>query len=271
MNKITLMPAISRKLGDFVLDGVVGTMFAGNVVKDERIVAESNNQLKGFQFYCYQGVGFNQPRTIVENNVGSMTITVAPSLGTIPTIGDKYYLTKRFGYDDYSSAIDESMRRAKFLNLIPYTATMSLVGTQYEYAVPSGFRYIHELHFVPTGSSDYMIESYYPMDRRAWDIHRNPVGTYTIYLDPRFYNPASNISGMILVNGQRSPIELGTPTANSEVDEDFIIAFSAAILSNRLIDEGNAWLQRYLSFKQESDRLESAIFTYPRASAAAIF
>lgn len=271
MNKLTLFPAIARRLGDFILDGIVGTMLSGNIIYDTNLVAEANNQMKGFQLYCYQGVGFNQARTVTANSINSMSITVTPTFGTIPTIGDKYYLTKRFGWDDYSSAIDEAVRRARFLNLIPYSATMGLVATQYEYSVPSGFKYIHELQLVPSGSTDYEMKNACPLDRRAWSISRNPLGTYTVYFDVRFFDPEWNDADMLLVRGQRAPMELSTPTANSEVDADFLIAHASTILANRLIDEGQAWLQRFLAYKMEADKLESAIFSYPKASAAGIY
>ena len=269
MNKITLVPAIARKLGDLVLDGVVGTA-TGNQIIDQRIVAEVDNQMKGYQFYCYQGQAFNQALTIVANIVGSLNFTVAPSFATIPTVGDKYLITKRFGYNDYSSAIDEAVRRSLQLTLIPFSATLSLVPTQYEYAIPTGFKFIHELHIVPSGSTDYALENAYPLDRRAWSVSKNPSGTYTLYLDTRFFSPDWHDCDAVIIRGQRIPSSLTTPTTNAEVDDNFLIAYSAQVLSSRLIDEGQAWLQKFLAYKMEADKLESAIFSYPRASAVEI-
>lgn len=268
MNKITLTAAISRKIGDLILESTVGSVYNNAALRDENIVAEGDNQLKGFQWYCYSGSGFNQARIVSGNTIASLCLMLVPSLSPAPVAGDQYYLFKRFGWADYSAAIDEAVRRARDLSLIPFAATLSLVPTQYEYAVPSGFKNIHELQMVPSGSTDYALENAFPIDRRAWSIAKNPSGTYTIYLDTRFFNPEEHYGDSVIVRGQRLPAELGTPTANSEVLDDFLIAYSAMQLSYKMIDEGQGPLQKYIALKTEADKLESAIFEYPRASAA---
>lgn len=271
MNKIELMAAISRNLGDLVMDGTVSTSnVSRSIFYDTALVAEVDNQFKGHFLYLhtFQTVGVDGEAVVVKANVvGSNSIEVVPSFSmAVPTLGDGYYMTKRFDRAAYDGVIDAAVRRVREYYLIPFAASLSMVASQWSYPVPSGFKYINELVMVPTGHTDYSDALHWrPLFPDSWSVKVNPAGSYMIELDPRLADPDMYDSGVVMVRGQRRPVSLTGVTINvegGEVVNDFIIHYAAMELANRRITDDQEFVQKFHNHRRIAEGLLPKLRTH---------
>ena len=262
MNKIELAKAIATRLGDLMVDGTVDGATA-NTLQDIELLFPVDDQCKGFGLYIHtSALAADQDKIVSAFTAASHSLTVVPTFGVTPTIGDLYYLFERFRWRDYSEAINDAMRAARRVSLLPYTATMNIVGTQDAYPIPSGFDSINQLVVIPSGASNYDLDNWRDIPRQCWDIHKDAVGTYNLYFDPRFIELSNYDGRPAMVIGQRKPVLLSTPTTNAEVDDDFLVNFALADLALRRVGEGEEWYRKSYQYLLRARELERLIFTY---------
>ena len=271
MNRNELQTAIARLLGDLLLEGTVDAGTTSGIA-DTELAFSLADQLKGKELAIMSAASptlAGVSRTISASSVGSLSLT--PSLPAAPTAGDTYHIYSSFKYQDYKQAIDEAVRRARDIHLIDASATLSIVATQWEYAVPSGFRYISDMWFVPSGSLDYADQdTAFRIPRSAWLVKANPAGSKVIAFDPRIIDLDDWDDELIRLYGQRRPAELSVGTTVSEIPESYLIQKAMSLLTLRKLGYGAEWAARFGYHNTEALRLERSIFRARRANAVEV-
>lgn len=261
LSNISIYEAIGRNIGDVLVKGVP-TNCIGSTLESISLVYPLEQQLRGKELFIYEGSGDGQSRVISDFVPGSNFVVLDPIFSTVPTSDSRFIIFNHFQVDDYENAMNRAMGFARLLYLDERVATLQLVGTQYEYPVPSGFEYVNNIHLVPSGSTDYRsddeVTRLFDIASRLWHLQRNAVGTPMIVFDPRKISIAPLNEEMVNVVGQVKP-EF-TATAMPENLQEFIISRASSLLSARLIGEGSEWKTKFGYFKNQSDNLEKYIY-----------
>ena len=268
MDRITAIEAVARNIGDLITDSIPASAAASHV-DVARLVQSVTDQLKGRDFYVYGGAGAGQDRIVTGFVPANNRLTFEEVFTTIPSVNSTFLLFNSFTKDDYDNALDRMVGIAETKFLEEKVATMQLVATQFEYAVPSGFEYISTLRLVPSGSSDYELDDY--VDRvfefapHLWRIEANPLGSFVITFDPRKITLDAFDADWVRVVGQAKPAV--SPTDNATIPDDleeYLIAGASALLSLRKIDEKLEWKTKFYQWRDTTKSLEESIFTYRR-------
>lgn len=276
MNRQDLETSIARILGDLLIEGIVDSG-NGNSIADTELVFAETGLLRGMDIHFKQTTSptiSDLARTIATYSQGSLGFI--PSLAFAPTVGDTYNIYKSLRHADYKAAIEDAHRRASELYLVETSATLALVATQWEYAVPSGFKYIHSIRLVPSVGTDYeTLDSlgfniYQQLDRGSWTVRTLPNGSRVIAFDPRYLSLDNYNNYAAIVEGQRRPGSLSSPTFSIEPAIDgYIFASARAMLAPRLIRDANR-LPELISINNGVDRLEKRIFRTRRAGSVEV-
>lgn len=271
MQRIEIQTQVARLLDDLLVEGKIDAATAPSLT-DSELTFPQDNQIRGCELYlhtCVSGTVAGQARVVSAFGASGNIATVDPNWAYTPTIGDSYHLYKTFKAADYIAAIDLADKAASNLKLLPFTATMGLVATQYEYAVPSGLKYIYDIWEVPSGSSDFTLDIYHRLPRKSWRVESKPSGSRVIMFNPACIDMDDYDADLALVLGQRSPKAMSAGTHNSEVSDEFLINKAASILAARRIAEGQEWVQKYQHFNREASQLEKYLRTpcYPDSEA----
>jgi len=265
MADISVYEAIGRNLGDVMMKGAP-TGCTATTLDSNSLIHPQSEQLKGKEVYIYEGEGEGQARTIIDFAPANNRITIDPAWITIPTDNSGFILFEHFRMEDYENSMNRAMGMAKLKHLDEKVATMQIAGTQYEYAVPSGFEYINTLRLVPSSHTDY--ESDIEVDRvfefahRYWRIEPNSQGTFLIIFDPRKISLDNFDEEVVRIVGQAKPNFAGSLI--SEELQEYIIAGASMIMASTRINESREWRDKFGIFRQMKDELEPYIFTYRR-------
>ena len=261
METISVYEAIARNLGDIRAKGTptggTATGFDSN-----QFIHPLTKQLEGNSVYFYTGQGAGQGRTIIDFLPANSRVIVGPDFSTVPSADSRYIVTEHFGVDDYEGAMNRAMGKAQLINLQRKVATLAMVGTQYEYPVPSGFDYISTIRLVPSGSSDYdaddEVSRMFEFAPRLWRIESNPGGTYIIAFDRRKIDLDSYNNECVRIIGQAKP-DFTATLIDSELEE-YIIANASMMLASQRIDEKKEWQSKFYMFRDITNDLEPYIF-----------
>ena len=263
MQRIDALKAAARNLNDLLVDTVPAsyTSLAIDITK----LIQTSQSVVGKQVYIYSGAGAGQERTVGSFDPVNRRVFFPEALGSIPSTNSNLLILNHFRKDEYDNAFDRAYGMTRLINLQEKTATLSIVATQYEYPVPSGFEYIATLRLVPSGWTDYSaddeVADIFEIPSRYWRIEANAVGTYIIAFDSRKINLDGFDDEWVNVIGQVKPFIAGTDNASipSELEE-YIIAITSLMLSSQRIAEGQEWRVKFGVFKQQSDTLENYIY-----------
>ena len=267
MEKRDIEYAVAMMLGDLLLDGkitAIGTSSDGRYIEDSRMVYPLADQLVGKELYIHTSAIASASdlfSTITKFIPGSNAASLTPDFSpAVPTVADRYFIYNRFRHDDYGFAINQALRQLRHTTLLPMMATMELVGTQFEYAVPSGFKYLNSIYLVPSGSTDYQDWwDSYRLPRNSWEVRANPAGSMTLVFDPAYIDLDDYDEELVHVLGQRRPAEL--PDYNSETDshqdyENYITNKAASLLAITKLRESQDWVALFSATNMEAMRLE---------------
>src|SRR3990167_6127739 len=247
---VSIYESIGRNLGDVFAKGTptgaTGTTFDSNV-----LVNPNAQQLVGKEVFWYSGGGAGQARLVASFDPANNRIIHEQGYETIPTANSSFIIFNQFRSEDYESAMNRSIGKARSLHLDDYVATLSIIATQYEYSVASGMEFISTLRFVPSNGSDYEavedIRRIFELPPRFWRIEGNQGGSRIIAIDPRQVN-LSNYDGQICrMEGQAKPDFVGTQVSDSL--QEFVIDYASMILASQ--KDGNEWARRYYMFRDE--------------------
>ena len=264
MDKITSIKAIARNLGDLVVDTTVASL-TGTSVDALKLIHTVPNKLIGNEFYLYEGGGAGQDRIVGSFVPTNDRLIFDRAFTTVPSTNSKFLMFQHFLKDDYDNALDRMIGVAKLRYLEEKVATMELVATQYEYAVPSGFEYISTLRLVPSGHTDYDavddVDRIFELPPRYWRIEANAVGTFVITIDPRKVNLDGLNKQWINVLGQAKPDI--SPTDNATIPEDleeYLISGASMMLASQRIAENREWQIKFGVFRDLNRSLEADIY-----------
>lgn len=254
---ISIYEAIGRNLGDVMAQGTP-TGATGSTMESSRLIHPLIDQLKGHEVYIYEGEGSGQARTISAFDANSNRITVDPAWTTVPTADSRFIVFRHFQMEDYENAMNRAMGWARLKHLDEKVATMELTGTQYEYAVPSGFEYISLLRLVPSGYTDYSADNevnrVFELPPRYWRVEPNAVGSFVIAFDSRKIKLENFDKEWVNVIGQAKP-DFGA-TLISEDMQEYLINGASMLLASQRISEGYEWRNKFAVFKSLHKDLE---------------
>ena len=273
MTRDEIITQVSQLLGDLLLEGSVDTADR-TYIADTDLVFDLTNRLKGKEVYFLVGTNPNMGEVRAIKSYGVGTLEVTPSLSVAPTTGQPYHIYEHFRYKDYQRTIEESVRQARERYLIDMEATLALIATAYEYCVPSGFRYVHDIWVVPSSSVPTSVDyadqdSAFRLPRNSWQVKAQVSGSRVIAFDPRIVDLDDWNEETIRVMGQRRPAELGA-TQSCEIPEGYVINKSLAMLALRRIGEGPKWPQMFGYYASEASRLERQINTSRRSNSVEV-
>ena len=271
MNKIELVRRISDVLGDLIIEGTADAADGGSIT-DTELTYPLADQPKGHNLYIHTGQGAGQSALIASFNTGSYAAIPVPSFATVPTGGDQYFVFKEHTWNQYSRLVDMAVIHAARIGANPFTATLNIVGTQYRYPVPSGFKYVNRIAMAPSGSSDYDLENRFTISRKGWSIRMDSSGTFCIYFNPQYISMADFAGETLQVMGMKAIPTLSSPTSNWEGPDDYVINHALMHLANQKMTgaEGEGWLRRYYAYRNEVDKLEKHIMARLPASSVKV-
>lgn len=269
MLRIDCVKAISRNLRDLVIDSVPASL-TGSSIDALKLIHPNAQQLMGKDFYIYSGAGAGQERIIGSLNIANRRIIFSEVFASIPSINSNFLIFDFFAKDEYDNALDRMIGRAKQSYLEDKVATLAVVASQYEYPVPSGFKYISDLKLVPSGHTDYSaddeVSRIFELQHTLWSILPNASGSYMIKFDARKIDMDVIDNEWLNVVGQVEP-DIGA-TDNATIPaalEEFIINGASMIMaSSRIRENEREWYSKFLMFKGVTDQLESYIFRHKR-------
>jgi len=267
---VSLYESIGRNLGDILHKGASPTNATTSGFTALSLINKDPAVFNGKDIYFYSGGGAGQSRVCASLNVASRQILVQELFDTIASVNTKFLVFNNFNTEDYESAMNRAIGKAKLLALQEYVGTMAIVATQYDYVVPSGMEYIDGIRLVPSAGSDYAnvdsMRRVTELPPRIWDIQGNVGGSRFIIFDPRYINMDNYDKFICCIEGQ-SKYDFSGTQINSEVEE-YVIAYSSMVLSGQ--KEGKEWDRRFYMFRDEvkgrgSDvGLETTITNYGR-------
>ena len=253
---------VARNVDDLIHKGTVASA-TGTTIDSTTLIHPLSGQLKGYECYIYEGGGSGQYKKIIDFTPASKRLTIDPAFTTVPSTNAKFLIFKKFGVEDYENALNRAMGAAKLKHLDEMSGTLGIVGSQYEYNVPSGMEFINTIRLVPSGGSDYSgddeVNRLFELAPHYWRIEKNYGGTYQIIFDSRQINMDTIDGELVKVMGQSKP-DLSSATLPEDLQE-YLIAYSSMLLAGRKISEGAEWGNKYNVFKAMVGELEPYIHT----------
>lgn len=261
--KIDLIKLVARNLGILIQDSTV-KVATNNTLNDDLLLYTQTEQIKGRYLYGYgtpTHTAFS--RLISDFTSGATpTIQVSPSWGTnsAPTIGQSYLILNYFKTEEMKAIAEEAIKAAGKYFLARTFATLQLIGTQYEYTIPSGFAYISDMHFVPSsGNTDHDSLTQYSVPRYMWRVENSKIVFSPEYIDLDDYDKQ-----FVRIIGQSRPSLLGNDHSTyDDLLEQYLLAYCVKELSWRRADESQGWLAKYGAARQalleEQDRISTGV------------
>src|SRR3990167_6689584 len=208
MKSIDVIKAVARQFRDLVVDTVPGSL-TGSSIDAAALVHVNGGRLLGKDAYIYSGAGAGQQRTVASFDTINHRLIIAPVFSSLPSINSSFLVFNTWRKDEYDNALDRAVGQARLNHLQEKSATISLVGTQYEYAVPSGYESVGMIQLVPTTSNDYrsnaLVANQAVLERDKWWLETLPVGSVVIVFDPRKMDMPTLDNYWIRVIGQAKP------------------------------------------------------------------
>ena len=261
---ISLYESIARNIGDIYAKGIPSNG-TPTTFDSTSLVSRNAQNIVGKEVFFYTGGGAGQARTIGSfSPTGTYRVYVEPPFDTAPSSNSKFLIFDKFRTEDYESAMNRGLGKAKLTYLQDKVGTLVIVGTQFEYPVPSGIEWISTIRLVPSLNTDYRavdeVDTVFELPARYWRIERNVGGSYLIAFDARRINMSSFDGETAKVMGQAKADLSGTLLP--EQIEEFVIAYASTILASQKIREGEQWKQAFYMFRDEANKLENYVFSY---------
>ncbi len=268
MDKIGAIKATSINLRDLIVDSIPASVTA-SMVDCNMLIQPVSDQLKGRYFYIYEGAGNGQERVVTSFTPASNRLGFDQVFSPVPSINSKFILTDFFRKTEYDGALDRMLgiSRTKFLE--DRVATLQIVGSQYEYLVPSGIDYISLLRCVPSTGSDYdsidETSLIFEIAPRYWRIEPNPLGSFVLAFDARKIDLSQWDEDWLRIMGQSRTNIAATDNASIPTKlEEFIVAGMSMLMASQRIDENKEWQSKFYMFRDMYRDLEQYVFTHRR-------
>jgi len=268
MDKISLEKAVARNVKDLIIDAPPASLSA-TFLDFSRLIQPREGQLIGRNLYIYSGAGAGQDRIVTSFDPANNRLSFDQAFGSIPSTNSNCVLFNQYEKVDYDNAVDRLMGRAQLFYYQEAVATLALSATQYEYAVPSGFKFIERLHIVPSGHTDYGADGesqrLFEIPWHKWLIGGNAGGTRLIVFDPRKIDLYWLNNESIKVTGQRRVDALGTDNATVPEDlEEYVIEGATMLLYRQKIDSEEEFNRKFkysqITFSALEEQIRSHIY-----------
>lgn len=269
-DRMGIIKNCALNLYDLLVDGIPASL-TGSTIDHLNLVQPLSQQLQGAYFYAYSGAGAGQERVVGSFNPTNRRICFPQVFSSLPSINTNFILTKKYPKSQYDNALNRAIGIARMKNLTEKVATLSLVATQYEYAVPTGMEYISTLRLVPSGNTDYagdsVVDAVWEIAPRFWRIERNAGGSYTISFNPTKINLSPYDKYVVRVNGQAKPDITGTDNATVPAELEEYLTSMTSLLMTMLPDKPDpkfAIFRDMVKGTPGNPGLEAYISSYPR-------
>ncbi len=264
MQKWETAKAVALNLGDLLGDISPGTTSAATYALFDELIQPQASKMKGVYAYIYSGQGAGQSRVVGSFDPSDNETMYDQPFSVVPSLNSNFLFTRHFKYGDYANAIDRMMGMARMKYLDEKVATMQIVATQYEYAVPSGHEYITAIRLVPAGNSDYVaddeVDTVFEFPPRFWRIEPNAGGSFLIAFDPRQIDLSNYGEEWVKVIGQGKPDALGTDNAVVKTDlEEYIVAGATMFLASQKSGENQEWKSKFYMWRDMTRGLEDYV------------
>ncbi len=263
-NRIDAIKEISRNLRDLVVDTTPASL-TGSSIDALRLIHPNNNQLRGNPFYAYSCGGAEQSRIITEFLPAKNPMLLEQVFDTVPSTNTNFLVLDNWEKEEYDSAINRALGLARELYREDSVGTITIVGSQYEYAVPSGMTEIHTIRLVPSTNSDYRgdveVRDVFEIPPHKWSILLKPTGSHVIAFDPRKIALSRINDQTAEIVGQQRVVVAGTDNAKIPEDIfDFVVEKASARMASQRIDESQEWQVKFRVFRDSAKLLEEHIF-----------
>ncbi len=243
--KIDLIKQILRGVDSLVAEGTVGSAPDNSHFNDESLQFRTANQLEGKQVYNDGNPTTSSALIDIFVPGGNPTLSLVPSLLASPT--GSYFILDRYLISELKDVAERAIKAAGKSFFVDLTGSLSVVATQYEYAVPSGFIYIDDMHFVPTSGTPFDDPAFYSINREHWDIEKG-----SIVFNPDFINLDRFDGHSIRIIGQGAPNPLTSDSDTyDDILENYLVAWGVSRLSFRRMTESELWRDKYRAAKSE--------------------
>lgn len=263
MQRIDALKAIARNLRDLIVDTTPAS-YCATYIDATKLIHPLTNQLQGVYAYIYSGAGAGQNRIVGSSDPANKRIFFPQPLDSVPSANSQFILLQHFDKDEYDNALDRIIGKAKVMYLETKVATSTLVATQYEYLVPSGFEYINTLRIVPSNSSDYDLSDdasrQFEFRSNLWRIEANVGGSFHIVFDSRKVSMTDFDNEMIKIMGQAKADINATDNAVLPDDlEEYVVNGATMIMASQRISENREWSAKFQIFRDLTSGLESYV------------
>lgn len=260
MQKIDCLKSVARNLRCLVVDAQVSSL-TGSTIDALALLHAQSGRLVGKTAYLYSGAGLGQERVVGSYDPAYHRLCFPQVFVSMPSLNTNFILLENFNKSECDNAIERAIGAANLEYLQKSVATLALVATQYEYAVPSGFEYVQTLRLVPSSNTDYGLDSdtetYFDLPMYYWRLEKNAVGTPMIAFDPRRIDMAEFDAHWVKVVGQSKAAITATDNATIPVDlEEYVTTKATANLCGQL---GAEWKERFRYYANEASKLEQHV------------
>jgi hypothetical protein len=167
-----LRQSLSRSLDDCIVCKVDAN--ATNATVANATLIEGDDYYNGYDIRFYLGTHKDLTRKVSDFAASSDTATFVPVLASNTDTTDYFELHKKYTTAQYNDAINRAISMGKDEYLLDKKdETTVLVSGTYEYAVPSGFRYISQMYLEETTASGTYNSSGLIDSRKYWVVPVN--------------------------------------------------------------------------------------------------
>uniref|UniRef100_A0A6M3IPJ6 Uncharacterized protein n=1 Tax=viral metagenome TaxID=1070528 RepID=A0A6M3IPJ6_9ZZZZ len=192
---------------------------------------KADDYYNGYDCRFYLGTHKDVTREVTDFVKSTGTVTFAPVVTNATDTTDYFELHRRFSTSQYNDAINRAIEMGKDEYLLDKKdETATLVTDTYEYAVPSGFRYISQIYREDTTDDD----TYYVQNlidsRKWWVVPVNATNSVIKFAD-NMYPIGSDLNGQKLrIIGQQLQSNLTNDADTCLLPSEFVIQQARAIL-----------------------------------------
>lgn len=224
-----LRQSVAYSLDDCVVCSVDSN--ATNTTCANAMLIEGDDYYNGWDIRFYAGTHKNNTRTVTDFADTGDSITFAPAVTNATDTTDYFELHKKYSTARYNDAINRAIEMGKDEYLLDKKdETATFATNTYEYAVPSGFRYIEQIYYEDTVDDD----TYYPRNlidkRKWWIVPVNSTNTVIKFADSLFPIGSDLNEQKMRIIGQQLQSNLSNDDDTCALPSEYVIQMARALL-----------------------------------------
>ncbi len=200
---------------------------------------KADDYYKGWDLRFYLGTHKDVTREVTDFVKSTGMVTFAPVVTNATDTTDYFELHRRFSTNQYNDAINRAIEIGKDEYLLDKKdESLTFTTDTYEYAVPSGFRYISQIY-----REDLTTASLYPtenlIDSRQWWVIPVNSTNALIKFDNNKYPIGASFNGFNMrIIGQQLQSNLTNDADTCALPSEFVIQYARALLLSQEKDSG---------------------------------